>query len=331
LGGRKVEYEIYDTMASAEEAVKAARKAIVNDKVKALVGLWEASEGIAVADLCKANREFQIPLVETVPGPEEILENGYPGLIMTGTHTYGECTPWFYLAKKEGIKSVVIVFEEIQYNRSLERHVDQRWGVPGSPVKVLDKIWHPVGKGELSTELTKAIAAKPQAIIVSDYTYPAVAAALKGLYDLQYDGIRIFAAPLADPWWLPEFATEAEGSITASGFGVDPSIPANKAYTDLCKKRITGADANKFNNCGAYTWNGTMILLKSMDKAGTDSDNAKIWKAMQALDWTTAMGDKVKFLPNGRLLYSKGFIMKIKGGHLVTIDHYPIAPEDYLR
>jgi hypothetical protein len=74
-----------------------------------------------------------------------------------------------------------------------------------------------------------------------------------------------------------------------------------------------------------------MVLLQSMDKAGTDSDNVKIWKAMQTLDWTTAMGDKVKFSPKGRLLYSKGFIMKIEGGHYVTIDHYPIGPEDYLK
>jgi hypothetical protein len=39
----------------------------------------------------------------------------------------------------------------------------------------------------------------------------------------------------------------------------------------------------------------------------------------------------VKFSPKGRLLYSKGFIMKIEGGHYVTIDHYPISPEDYLK
>ena len=331
LGGRKIEYEIYDTMASSEEAVKATRKAIMNDKVKALVGLWEASEGVAVADLCKANPRYQIPLIETVPGPKEVLEKGYPGLIMTGTHTYGECTPWFYLLEKRKIKSVVVVFEDVQYNRSLERHINERWGVPGSPVKVIDKIWHPVAKGELATEFTKAVAAKSEAIIASAYTYPAVAAALKALHDLQYDGIRIFPAPLADPWWLPEFATAAEGCITASGFGVDPTIPANKEYTDLCRKRITGAQANQFNNCGAYTWNGTMILLQSMDKAGTDSDNAKIWEAMQRLDWTTAMGDKVKFSPEGRLLYSKGFIMKIEGGDWVTIDYYPISPEDYLK
>ena len=328
IGGRKIETSYYDDQASSAEAVKVTTKAIVNDKVKAIVGYWEATCGIAGKDVCK---KYLLPLDVAISGPIQIVTEGYHGCIQTGAAPYALfALPDIYWMEKNNIKTVSILGEDVEFAHEVVNSLHKRWDVSGSPVKILEEVWHPAGKSDLTGEVTKLISHNPEAIVVESYTAPSTMAASKALHDLGYSGLR-YQEQIARLPMLAALGDNAEGSVTGVFFTEDPTIPANEEYCRLFRQNAPASLVGDVCQVGSLTYDGTMILLLSMDKAGTDSDNEKIWAAEQNLDYTTCSGDKAKFSPEGRLLEPRGFMVQIKGGKVVVIDQYPIQPADFYK
>ena len=327
LNGRQVVGITYDEQALSSEAAKGATKLITQDKVKAVLGTWESASGVAVKDICKS---YNIPFVCSTSGSTLVTSEGYPGVVANSANVYvTECLGMIYWFEKNKVSDVSILAEDVPYSYQIIEFLNERWGVAGSPIKINDVIFHPQGKSDLSVEVTKLVSTNPGAVICLDYTVPAMSAAAQQLKILGYNGFK-YGVHIGRPAILPAFGDSLEGFWSGNDWMEDPTVPANVAYAKLSREKIPDpAVANDIYMPGAWTYDGTNICMLAFDKAGTDSDTLKWWQAVQTLDYTTAYGNKLQVLPNGRVPHANGYIVQIKDGKVNIIDRYPVSPSDY--
>ena len=321
LGGRKIEALYYDDGTRPDQSAAVVRKAITADKVKAVVGSWETGTAIAARDVA---REYDIPYVIACADGVETYMEGYYGLIHLGASPSGENAPVYWTMEQRKLKTVAIVYEEMEWSRLLAKLYHRRWDKPGSPVKIVSEIFHPLGKSELKAEYTKAVAANADAIVMNEWTGPGVNAGMQATYELGYKGVRFSFSPIANTKLLPSFGQAADGVIMGAHFLPAPGVPSNDAYVKLYTSEVD----DELTNVGAMAYDAANILMLGMDKAGTDSDLKKIADAIHSLDYRLVSGDSpLKLTPEGRVLRSGEFICRIEGGKMVDVHFFPFGPE----
>jgi ABC-type branched-subunit amino acid transport system substrate-binding protein len=119
----------------------------------------------------------------------------------------------------------------------------------------------------------------------------------------------------------------SEGVFDFQWWYPDSSVPANKAYVDAYAEMWPGMVPLSE---GTYEYIDLMVMLKSIDAAGSLTDLDKIYDAMMALDWITPHGTPVKILPDGQVYVDTHFIVTVENGELVIIDQVDV-PESLYR
>jgi branched-chain amino acid transport system substrate-binding protein len=321
LGDRKIEALYYDDGTRPDQAAAMARKAITSDKVKAIVGTWETGCAIAVRDVC---REYNIPCVLSDSDGIETYMEGYYGLIHLGASPSCENAPVYYTMEHRGLKKIAIVYEEMEWSRLLSKLYHRRWDKPGSPVKIVSEVFHPLGKSELKSEYTKALASNPDAVAMCEWTGPATSAGMNATYELGFKGLRFSFSPIANTKLLPSFGKVADGIIMGAHFLPAPGYPENEAYVKLYTSNVD----NEITNVGAMAYDAANVLMLGMDKAGTDSDLKKIADAIFSLDYFMVSGNgKLKLIPEGRIQRAGEFICHIQDGKMKDVRFFPFSQE----
>jgi branched-chain amino acid transport system substrate-binding protein len=321
LGGRKVEALYYDDGCRPDQAAAMARKAITSDKVKAICGTWETGCAIGVRDVC---RDYDIPCVLSDSDGIETYMEGYYGLIHLGASPSCENAPVYWTMEERGLKTIAIVYEEMEWSRLLSKLYNRRWSKPGSPVKIVSEIFHPLGKSELKLEYTKAIASNPDAVAMCEWTGPATSAGMHATYELGYKGVRCSFSPIANTKLLPSFGKAADGIIMGAHFLPAPGFPSNDAYVNLYTREVD----DELTNVGAMAYDAANVLMLGIDKAGTDSDLKKIADAIHSLDYIMVSGNcKLDLIPEGRIQRAGEFICRIQDGKMVDVGYFPFTPE----
>jgi branched-chain amino acid transport system substrate-binding protein len=321
LGGRKIEALYYDDGVKPDQAAAMARKAITSDKVKAICGTWETGCAIAVRDVC---RDYNIPCVLSDSDGIETYMEGYYGLIHLGASPSCENAPVYWTMEQRKLKTIAIVYEEMEWSRLLSKLYHRRWDKPGSPVKIVSEVFHPLGKSELKAEYTKALASNPDGIAMCEWTGPATSAAMNTTYELGYKGIRMGFSPIANTKLLPSFGKSTDGVIMGAHFLPAPGVPSNDAYVKLYSKNVD----EELANVGAMAYDAANVTMLGINKAGTDSDLKKIADAIHSLDYMMVSGNcKLKLIPEGRIQRAGEFICRIQGGKMIDVSYFPFTPE----
>jgi len=325
LGGRMVEPLFYDDQMDPSQAAIVVRKAIDVDKVKAMSGNFEPATAAATRDLC---REANIPFVSWADGIQNYME-GYKGMIQVGPDPASECGFVWEGCENAGIKTVALVFEEMEWGHELATLYHYRWDAPGSPVTIAEEVWHAMAKTDLVAEYTKALASNPDAIALCEFSVPAIQAAINATYQLGYEGVRFGAGPFADEQFVAGLPAAANG-MKVTGFIFPPPglKPSGDAFCALVRENIP--DAN-ITDIGAISYDCANILMLAIDKAGTDSDLEKIGDAFWDLDYRMVIGDsQYKINEYGKAIVTGRYLSTIQDGKFVDTTYWTYD-EDYLQ
>lgn len=322
LGGRKIEYTEYDMGYSADTITAAFKKAVA-DGADTIIGFLETGTGVLGTQLGK---EYGIPVAIAGGTGTVINKAGYKGYVHCYINPKPDWSSTINWIENLGVKTLVEVNWDAATSHAISDFLYGRWDKPGSKVKILDSIWAAPDQMDLSVEMTKAVAQKPDFMTLMVWG-PGLASAVKTARQLGYKGGFMPTRSVIYPEGIAQDPDSWEGIYSQEGFFPDPSVPTNAAYVKAHEK-MWGPEVMPLM-VGMVDYLAVNIMLRAMDKAGTTSDLNKIYDAMLTLDWVSPLGEPVKILPDGQLFFSKMSLVQVQGGKLVRIGDIEVLEEDY--
>jgi len=324
LGGRNVKLLVYDEGMTTDVAITSARKAI-SDGCKAITGAAQGFLGMAVQSVAK---ERNIPIGIGIPASKKFVgpELGFWGSIHVGLHIRPIEAPYTRWIAKKGYKTISFLNYDSEYTRSADYIYDDLYARPGAPLKIIRKVWMPVDKISVELETAKLVGDNPDFIHAQVWGSPGQVSFFKSLKQLRYKGGKGIVDACLQIESIEADPEAAEGTICPFPYLANPS-PESQAY-----EKAFIEEYGRPSSCIAYlSYEATMILLKGMDKAGTDSDTKKIADAMHNLTWMTPRGEKLKIRQNGQVSYHYLLIGHAHNGKIAYLDKIPILEEDWTK
>jgi ABC-type branched-subunit amino acid transport system substrate-binding protein len=142
LGGRMIQDLYYDDGTQPEQAKTAATKAVVQDKVKIVVGSFLDGCSVAIRDVCA---QYNIPFVSAIAGPPITWMDDYPYNVNMGAGAGPQWASARAAVESRGFKTVAIVHGDSGWTQILKTMSNNTWNKPDSPVKIVAEVMHPLG------------------------------------------------------------------------------------------------------------------------------------------------------------------------------------------
>jgi branched-chain amino acid transport system substrate-binding protein len=282
--GHAVELVHVDIESSPDVARNQAER-VINDGVHCIVGAFESAATLAIAQVCE---QRQVPLVVNIAAAPPITEQGYKFLVRNFP-TSGQLTvngleriKAFVEATRASPKTAVFLHANDTFGTAQRQAMDRFAPNAGLPFRVVESIAYDPRAQDLSVEVTKIRALRPDVVLVVTRAADAIklvrdmvrqrfepmgiiSPGAPGLYDEEF-----YAAlgPLADyhamglPWANPkgDMAQALEKAYA----------PANPNYRF----------ANECFNAG-FTFEALLIAADAFRRAGA-TNGAELMKAIRA-------------------------------------------------
>ncbi len=322
LGGRKVEVITYDPRHVPEEGVSAVRRAIYQDKVKAVIGFPDGS--VALASI-PVGLKAKVPTVNLMAMEDSLVrqpgEIGFMSSIIKNRQiAQTQCK---FAEDVLKIKSIVVLGPENAWLHTNFKEIRNFFGRSGSTVKVLDTIPYPIGATDITPVILKASSYKPDMIWSFAWGVTDTIQVYKKLAEVGYKGYRMQCLGMFIPPVI-----EAAGKTIEGAYGVIPwEAQLTNPESEAFKKALIAAFGPQImaetSDVTATGYMGTKSLLLAMNKAGSDSDLKAIDKAYFEVDWVTPMGWKFELDKDGWLVWKELSISQVKDGKVNIVKKIP--------
>jgi branched-chain amino acid transport system substrate-binding protein len=217
------------------------------------------------------------------------------------------------------LKTLAVVYDDMPWSRFISRLLHARWDKPGSPVKIVFEVFHASGKTELKAEYTQAMSANPDLIALGEWMGKSANASIQATADLGYKGVRFAFSGTANSRMLHGLGPAADGVMLAANFLPDPNVPENAAYVKAYASQVD----DQITNEGVMAYDAVNVLLKAMDKAGTDTDTRKIADAVFNSDYILLAGKcPAKFDKYGHIQRPGQYIGTVRDGKMADVSYF---------
>ena len=313
LGGTKVEIITYDPRNVPEEGVSAVRRAVYEDKVKAVIGFPDGSVALAAIPVAL---KAKVPTVNLMAMEDSLVRKpGQIGFMSSIIKNKQIAQTQCKFAEEDlGIKSIVVLGPENAWLHTNFKEIRNYFGRPGSSVKVLDTIAYPMGATDISPVILKAVSYNPDMIWSFAWGVTDTIQVYKKLAEVGYKGRRMQCLGLLIPPVIEACGKDIEGTYGIIPWGVELTNPESEAF----KKELINAFGPQImaetSDVTATGYMGTKQLLLSMEKAGSASNLEAIDKAYFQVHWPTPMGWKFELDKDGWLIWQYLSICKVENG-----------------
>ncbi len=307
LGGRKIEIVPYDDKSSPEEGVSAARRAIEQDKVDAIVGNMFSPIALAMKEVTRD----KILHVALAPQHPKVTEEGHKWLFRLNETTVMRGANFSkFICTKMNLKSVAILAINDDYGRA-EAGNYGKW-LQECGVQVKGTEFFQGTDNDFNVQLTKIRGLQPDAIYVAASATSQGATIYRQIRQLGYKGTVIASGGNMNPKLVELSGNSIEGVYSVSPYVEDVENPIAAAWRNEYKKQFK----NQTSFVAALAAAGIEITAAGMDKAGTSTDYDKIAAAIRGNKWNTVLGEMTfNNIGQGALV---SYIVQVKGGKIVT-------------
>jgi branched-chain amino acid transport system substrate-binding protein len=302
--GHQVELVHVDVESNPDVARNQCER-VINDGVNAIVGAFDSASTLAMAQVCE---QRQVPLVVNIAAVPTLTDQGYKFLVRnfpTGgqlaTNGLARIKD-FLAATKAAPKTAVFLHANDTFGTAQRQAMDRLFPTSGLPFQLLESIAYDPRAQDLSVEVTKIRALKPDLLLVVTRAADAIklvrdmvrqrfepmgiiSPGAPGLYDEEfYEAL----GPLADyhayanPWANPksQMAQALEAAFK----------PANPKYRFAVECFNVG-----------FTFEALLIAADGFKRAGTTA-SADYMKAIRATDIAqhVMIGPPIKFDDKGQ-------------------------------
>ncbi len=270
--GRRVELFQNNSETNPETAIRAARKLVDVNKVKAIIGTFSSSVTLGIMPLCQEANVIQM----CTSSSADIPAKDKKGLVFNFqalSPRWGKAIA--DLALSNGYKNFAIMALNNDFTSSMVNSFVETVTAGGAEI-VNKPFYYNGGQASYRAEVAKLIEDDPKAVFIPSYVTD-FTAVYKELYRAGYEG-KVFTVSIATGSKFKKAIGDAANGIL-HGLPVPPlESEAYKFYLKLQGLEDTGNMQHPFGTAGM---DQISTLLLAMESAGTDDANeaAKhIWK-----------------------------------------------------
>jgi branched-chain amino acid transport system substrate-binding protein len=310
LGGRKLELVYEDEKGTPQGGVAAVQKLMSVGRVKAITGGTNSSVVLAESSVTKG----RILQVNAGAQADAITEQGSPWLFqINNTVSLNSEAFNAYLVKTLKPKTVAYMGENSEFNKTVLEKLKESLKAAG--IELLSASTYDAETNDFTSILTKIKASNPDMLYVAD-AYPARAAQLwKQVRQLGGFPTEVMSPGVVTPGMLKPAEGAMNGVYTGEIFMATDPGSEGKEFIENYQK--------KFNNLPGkgelVIFEAINLIAAAMDKAGTDSDYAKISKIIREGAWPSPRGS-LKFDEKGRARAPYFYIQRVDNGNVVQVE-----------
>jgi len=267
MGGAKLKLLLADTEAK-EEVARSEAERVIKEGAVCIVGPFLSGNAMAIATLCE---QRQVPFVMDVAAADDITRKGFKHTFRVfPTTTKFADSMLFYMTQimKEKniskIRGVVTntgdLFGRVQGATFIKTLKDKKF-----PIEVLGHIEYPLGIQDLSAEVSKIKALKPD--VLFPVARPGDAKLMiRELYKQRVE-LQAIVSPGSPGWYEPEFIRDMKALGDYVMDNVPWYNPVGKMY-----KEVNAAFSKKFpgkyidTNSG-YAYLGVLVIADALERA----------------------------------------------------------------
>ncbi len=324
LGGARMEMVSGDTRGNPDAGAKETERLITGRGVAAIIGTYQSSVTKAATQVAEKR---ETPFIVSISIADVITERGfrYTFRVQPKARFYARDQALFLadLKKMTGrkVKRVALLYENTDFGTASSMAQKQALRDRGINV-VADVGYVAQGVTDLTREVSRVLAAKPDAILTVTYLNDSILirrALLKA-------GTKV---PLVDtaggtvsPEYIQQLGALAEGTLTSSEYS--KYAAGGKELNNRFRKRF-GVD---ITGDSAYAYQAVMVLKDALERSGS-RDREKLRQALAATDMPKGPAmilpaRRLKFDAQGQNEFARLFIVQIQNGELV-----PVWPAEY--
>jgi branched-chain amino acid transport system substrate-binding protein len=310
LNGRKIELVYEDEKGTPQGGVAAVQKLMSVGRVKAITGGTNSSVVLAESSVTKG-RMLQ---VNAGAQADAITEQGSPWLFqINNTVSLNSEAFNAYIVKTLKPKTVAYMGENSEFNKTVLEKLKESLKAAG--IELLSASTYDAETNDFTSILTKIKASNPDMLYVAD-AYPARAAQLwKQVRQIGGFKIEVMSPGVVVPGMLKPAEGAMNGVYTGEIFMATDPGPDGKAFIEGYQKKH-----NALPGKGELViFEAINLIASAMDKAGTDSDYAKISKVIRDGAWPSPRG-QLKFDEKGRARAPYFYIQRVENGGLVQVE-----------
>lgn len=273
-GGRKylVELKVYDTRGNAAEGASAMQRLASVDNVPVVLGEVLAGAAAAEAPIAQDNG---LPFILTVSTAPNLTEQGNPFLFRVNAHNDHLTVALAEFVSRQGWGPVAF----IAWNNDTGRN-----GVNGmrkllGAAKIGYVGYFNVGDVDFSSHVTNIRISKAQAVMLLMDEEPG-SLAIKQIRDAGLKVHLIGTLAMGSDRFLKRLdAQKLDGMVQYNAFPPNVEVPRIKNFAQRYKAKF-GEEAHGF---AAQSYDGLMVAVAAMQKAGTVTDRKAIRDALASL------------------------------------------------
>jgi branched-chain amino acid transport system substrate-binding protein len=303
LGGRKLELVVYDDKGTPEEGVSAAKRAIEQDHVDAIVGGWFSAVALSMKE---ATRDKVLTVFTSSQHPDVTAKGHKWSFRLNATSTMMSDKYSDFICHHIKPKSVAFITINDDYGRLEIDNYKRLLGACGIEVKGNE--FYNRDDTDFTTALTKLKSLDADAIYVSAINTSQGATIYRQIKQTGYKGTIIASAGNMNPKLVELSGPALNGVYCVSLYAPDADNPILKDWTAQYGKMFTNQPAF----IGTLGAQAVEVIADAMNKAGSSTDYDKIAATLKSETWPTLLGD-VKFDANGQALQNIYLIQVVKG------------------
>jgi len=323
MGGAKLALVGSDTQGKVEVGMAESER-LIRDGVVALMGPYQSPVAYAVSQLAEKERT---PFVITVAVADNVTERGFEYTFRVQPNARGMTVRSLdhlaELAKATGvtIKTIAVMHEDGLFGTSITGHVERHAKTLG--MEVVTKVGYNFRTPDVTTEVTKIKAARPDLVVVTGYFG---------------DGLLIARTATEH-----RLETKAVMGIANGGFSNPKFLADQPQLADLIMdgnywhnprseraKRVMEAYQKRFNapmsSHSVQSYSALMVLRDALERAGSP-DRAKIREALAKTNLTDHILPQgpIQFDKTGENAGAQAALLQNQGGKTVVVGPAPFA------
>ena len=290
VGARKlsVELKVYDTRGNPGEGASAMQRLATVDKVPVVLG--ELSSGVAAA-IAPIAQDYSLPLILTVPTGPNLTDQGNPYLFRVNAHNLQLSMALSDFLARQAWSPIAFVAWNNDAGRGgvngmKEMLSTARDGYVG---------YFNVGEVDFSSHISNIRNSKAQAVMLFMDEEPG-SLAIKQIRDAGLKVHLVGTLAMGSDRFLKRLdAQKLNGMVQYNAFPPNASTPRIKTFSQRYKAKH-GEEAHGF---AAQSYDGLMVALAAMQKAGTVTDGKAIRDALEKIEHQGVIG-AIKFDRKGQ-------------------------------
>ena len=331
LKGAKIRLVFADHQGNPQVGATEAERLITQEKVVALAGCYFSS---VTATASQTAERYGVPFLNGESSSPALTQRGFKWFFRTTPHDELFVKNAFDflrdLERKKGVKPrrIAILAENTEFGTGAAR-LQERYAKEGG-YQVVEKVLYPPKSTQLTSEVQKLKAARPDVVMQSSYLGDAILS-VKTYKDLGFLPTALLAndAGFNDSEFLKTLGKDGDFAISREVWALD--LAARKPVIGKANQLLQARHQVNFNGNSARAFTAIFALADALNRAGSTRPEA----IQKALRETSIAGDQlimpwggIQFDENGQNTKGAGIIVQVQEGKYVTVWPFELASRD---